>query len=79
MSETGQGAGGGSMGMKHNYSCGLAKMLDFCIRENSARPARYLPSPKVGENGGVPAGAKARSTSGTPVVAVAGRSLLIER
>ena len=22
MSEQGQGAGGGSMGMKHNYSCG---------------------------------------------------------
>jgi hypothetical protein len=32
MSETGQGAGGGSMGMKHNYSCGsLPKMLVFFV------------------------------------------------
>ena len=34
------------MGMKHNYSCGsLAKMLDFCIRENARAVIHRATSP----------------------------------
>ena len=32
MSETGQGAGGGSMGMKHNYSCGSLAKISVLLR-----------------------------------------------